>query len=291
MPLSRFPSARLRRFTAAMVVILIGTAGLFAPAARAASRTVEQTFQTAGPWSVSTLAVDTSYVIHYPTGLGAGGARHAIVTWGNGSWATPGHYVGVLNHLASWGYVVIASTSSTTGRGTEMLEAVRYLVARDTDPTSVFAGRLDTARIAAAGHSQGSGGAARATIAAGGQIRTAVPINPPDPFWVSAADKIDFAQVNVPVLLLSGVNDTWISPPRTLTGYYNKITGAAARASLNGADHNTIQGTGGGYLGYLTAWLHYQLLGDEFAGSAFRGPNPELLSNPAWLNQAAKNLP
>lgn len=287
---SRFHCVR-RRVVTAMVAGLIGATALPAPAARAAEPAVEQTFAAAGPWAVSTVAIDTSYVIHYPTSLGANGTRHPIVTWGNGSWATPGHYPGVLNHLASWGYVVIASTSSTTGRGTEMLAAVDYLTARNGDAASVFAGKLDTARIAAAGHSQGAGGATRATLASGGRIRTVVPINPPDPFWVNDADKFDISQVAVPVLLLSGDKDTWISPPRTLTAYYNQIPGAAVRASLKAADHNAIQRTGGRYLGYLTAWLHYQLLGDGYAGTAFRGARPELLTNPAWSTQAAKNLP
>ncbi|HEX8627706.1 MAG TPA: hypothetical protein VF755_05995 [Catenuloplanes sp.] len=280
-----------RRLASTMLVGVLGGALLAAPTARAVALSVEQTFGRPGPWAVSTLAVDTSYVIHYPSDLGANGVRRPIVTWGNGSWATPAQYPGVLNQLASWGFVVIASTSSTTGKGTEMLAAVDYLAARNNDPTSIFAGRLDTARIAAAGHSQGAGGAARATLAAGGRITTVVPINPPDPFWVNDADRFDVSQVTVPVLLLSGVGDTWISPPRTLTAYYRQITGAVARASLKGADHNTIQGTGGGYLGYLTAWLRYQLLDDQHAGAAFRGAQPELLTNPLWANQAAKNLP
>jgi pimeloyl-ACP methyl ester carboxylesterase len=187
----------------------------------------------------------------------------------------------VLNQLASWGFVVIASTSSSTGRGTEMLSAVDYLVARDAESTGVFAGKLDPTRIAAAGHSQGAGGAARATLASAGRITTVVPINPPDPAWVGEADRFDFSRLSVPVLLLSGVNDTWISPPRTLTAYYDQIPGAAVRASLQGADHNTIQQSGGRYLGYLTAWLRYQLVGDQVA---------ELITNQAWFNQAAKGL-
>lgn len=289
MSIARFPATRMWVATA-MIAGLLTVTALFPSTARAAAASVEQAFGAPGPWAVSTLAVDTRYVIHHPRDLGRDGTRHPIVTWGNGSWATPAQYQGVLNQLASWGFVVIASTSSTTGTGVDMLAAVDYLIARNTDAASIFAGTLDTARIAAAGHSQGAGGAARATLASGGRISTVVPINPPDPFWVNDADEFDFTLVTVPVLLLSGVADTWISPPRTVTDYYNKISGPAVRACLKGADHNTIQGSGGNYLGYLTAWLRYQLLGDGHAGTAFRGERPELLSNPAWSNQAVKNL-
>jgi pimeloyl-ACP methyl ester carboxylesterase len=172
-----------------------------------------------------------------------------------------------------------------------MLAAARYLVARDADHDSDFGGHLDTTRVAAAGHSQGAGGAARATLASDGLITTVVTLNPPDPFWIPAADRLDVSAVTVPVLLLSGTRDTLISPPRTLTGYYDRIPGAAARASLRGADHNTIQRTGGGHLGYLTAWLRFRLTGDPYAAAAFRGPQAELLGNAAWQNQAARHLP
>ena len=41
---------------------------------------------------------------------------------------------------------------------------------------------------------------------------------------------------------------------------------------LTGAGHNTIQGTGGGFLGYITAWLMYQLEGGATARQVFVGP-------------------
>jgi hypothetical protein len=50
-----------------------------------------------------------------------------------------------------------------------------------------------------------------------------------------------------------------------------------------------VQGSGGGFLGYVTAWLRRQLAGDPAAGAAFRGARPELLTDPARRNQAAKN--
>jgi pimeloyl-ACP methyl ester carboxylesterase len=283
-------TAHLARVATAMIAGLATVVGAHGAPAGAATPTIEQGYAAAGPWAVDTLTVDSRYVVVHPADLGAGGARHPIVTWGNGSNAGPDRYTGVMRHLASWGFVVIASTSTTTASGTEMLQAARHLVAENDDPASRFAGTLDPTRVAAAGHSQGAGGAARATLASHGLIRTVVPINPPDPFWIPDADEVDVSLVTVPVLLLGGVLDTLISPPRTLTGYYNRIPGAAVRASLRAADHNTIQDTGGGYLGYLTAWLRYQLSDDAGAGAAFRGAQPELLRNPAWHNQAAKHL-
>jgi hypothetical protein len=59
------------------------------------------------------------------------------------------------------------------------------------------------------------------------------------------------------------------------------------------ADHTSIQDTAdggnpGGFFGYATAWLEYQLRGDATAAGAFTGPHPELLSNINWPGSAIK---
>jgi pimeloyl-ACP methyl ester carboxylesterase len=94
-----------------------------------------------------------------------------------------------------------------------------------------------------------------------------------------------------PVLFLSGAKDVLISPNSAIQTYYGEVPGAAAKALLKGAGHNTIQGTGGGFLGYLTAWLMYQLQDDAYARGAFAGATPEINTNAGWQNQVEKNLP
>jgi hypothetical protein len=71
--------------------------------------------------------------------------------------------------------------------------------------------------------------------------------------------------------------------------------GPRVAAALAGAlaDHTSIQngtdgGNPGGFLGYATAWLEYQLRGNATAAGAFTGPHPELLSNINWPGSAVK---
>ena len=67
----------------------------------------------------------------------------------------------------------------------------------------------------------------------------------------------------------------------------------AALGILRGADHLAIQRSGGGYLGYLTAWLMWQLQDDTNAGSAFVGPDrkrTEFRQNKRWQNQQQRGL-
>ncbi|MEV0150339.1 MULTISPECIES: alpha/beta hydrolase [unclassified Nonomuraea] len=273
------------RLLAAVVLLVLGAV---AAPARAAD-TIEAHYRTTGPWAVATADVP-GYRLTYPADLGAGGIKHPIITWGNGTNAVPAQYSGVLDQLASWGFAVVASTDTTTGTGSEMIAAAQYLVDRNSDASSVFHGKLDVTKVGAVGHSQGAGGSVNTATKTTGLIDTVVPIALPAPIWVSPGDAFSVSKLACPVLFLSGAADTLISPGSAIQTYYGQVPGAAAKALLKGAGHNTIQGTGGGFLGYLTAWLMYQLQGDTYARGAFAGSTPELNTNANWQNQAEKNL-
>lgn len=277
----------------AVGVLAIGLFGVVRPAA--AANAIETAYKTTGTFAVSTSTVtDTSglvYNLYYPTQLGTGGLRHPIITWGNGTNAAPSNYYGLLNHLASWGFVVVAVNDPTTGTGAEMLAAAQYMVARDSDSTSIFYQKLDTSKVGAVGHSQGAGGTVNVANHSNGLIKSAVTIALPNTIWVSAGDEYYVDQLTVPVLFLGGSTDIIIASPSTQTGFYNQVPGAAAKAVLNGAGHNTIQNTGGGFLGYINAWLMYTLRNDSTARGAFVGSPPEINTNTSWSNQAEKNLP
>ncbi|HET6951892.1 MAG TPA: hypothetical protein VFI47_16035 [Acidimicrobiales bacterium] len=286
---------RLRRLSGALALIAVTctTLAVGTPPVAAATFPLESTYAARGTWAVSTGsttdAAGNAYSLYYPTGLGANGFHHPIVSWGNGTNAVPSQYSGLLTQLASWGFVVVASNSKATGYGTEITAAANHMVSLNTTVGSVFYQKLDTTKIAAVGHSQGAGGSTRAVIANPGLFTTLVPIALPAKMWVSAGQEYDTANVTRPVFFVGGANDWLIASPATLTGYYNSVPGAAALGVLKGAGHNTIQGTGGGFLGYITAWLMYQLQGDPAARGVFVG-SPELLVNTNWQNQAVKNL-
>ena len=285
-----------RRHLAVMVALaaLIASMGALTPQPAGAASAIESQYKVAGTWAVSTATVSDaagSYVLYYPTNLGAGGVHHPIVTWGNGTDATPSNYTGVLQHLASWGFAVVASTSTATGSGVQVLAGANYLVNQNGNSSSIFFGKLDTTKVAAAGHSQGASGATNATVLSNGLIKSTVTFNLPNPSWVSAEHVTDWTKITKPILFMTGSNDWLISSASGQTGYYNGIAGPAAKASLKGAGHNTIQGTGGGYLGYATAWLLYTLQGNTTARGAYVGSPPEINTNTNWQNQAEKNLP
>lgn len=257
-------------------------------------------YQARGPWAVSTRTADVPAAqgvqVWYPTNLGSGGYRHPIVTWGNGSGSTPGQYARALDHLASWGYVVVASNCTTTGSGAEMLAATQWMVQQNSTSGSIFNGKLDTARIGSVGHSQGASGAVWSMVNGGGLIKSTIAISFPDRTWWQPAappeSELVFHDVNRPVFYVTGTLDFLAQSDQQL--FYDLTAGPAVKAALLWGGHNDIQDSGNptALLGYITAWFEYTLEGDAFARQGFVGSSPsELEENPAWENQAAKGLP
>ncbi|QYG93882.1 alpha/beta hydrolase [Iamia sp. SCSIO 61187] len=261
-----------------------------------AASTIETTYKATGTWTVSTVAGTDAQgrpiTIVHPTNLGANGFDHPIITWGNGTGSTPSNYTATLQHLASWGFVVVASNSGSVGYGGEVWAAAQAMIALNSNPSSPFDGKLDTTKIGAAGHSQGATGAVNATIMSNGAITSTAPIAFVDPFWFfgNTAQMPDWTKVTKPIFFISATGD-WLASRSQQTTYYNGIAGPAAKAATKGGDHNVIQQPANAQLGYLTAWFMYTLRGDTTARQAFAGTAPELLGNTGWTNAARKNLP
>jgi hypothetical protein len=293
------------------------------------TKSVEATYSERGPWEVTKQqgfgccdSTGHKFDVWYPTDLGANGDLHPIITWGDGTFAHPFQYDYLLSHLASWGFVVIAPDTTNSGSGQEMLDAVDFLKRQDSDPSSVFYQSLDTDNVGAMGHSQGAVGTLNATARSGGAIKSSVPIElpgqfmctlnspKPDPAMTVCADP---RQLTTGSILYVNGSGSPISPstqplpweqigPQSAQGYFGATPDSMqkAMATLNGPNHNDIQGQPGcppndpgcvngvqGFLGVLTAWNMDKLRGDEHAHSAFVSGTGELFGRTAWSNQAS----
>lgn len=279
----------------------------------AVSYPVQAAFTPPGPYATTTGTVtDASgtviYDLFYPSNYAAVGVKSPIVTWGNGTGSTPGKYSTFLSHLASYGFTVIASTLPNTGSGREIDAAAHYLVAQDTATGSVFQNHLDVNEVAAVGQSQGATGAVRAATNDPALIKTVLTFSLPNPIWAApnpdcptAADcTADPASLTQPVFFISthGFWDSIIASPATETSFFLSTTVHAALGIIRNsdgkqADHASIQDTAdggnpGGFLGYATAWLEYQLRGNVTAAGAFACAHPELVLNPNWPGSITK---
>jgi pimeloyl-ACP methyl ester carboxylesterase len=268
-----------------LLVAALAPLGVALTDAGASVPTVEATYGAEGPWAVtmSQQADATGQLVdlYYPADLGASGFRHPVITWGNGSLTPTTHYARILRHLASWGFVVVATQSTWTGSGDAILAAARFLVEQNDDPSSRFYRRLDVTNVGAAGHSQGAYGALSAALKSGGLIRTVIPIGLPDTFWLSPLHAADLSDLTQAVFFVGGGND-WLATPVGALQYVEQVPGAVAVALLRRGPHDGIVNDAPGYLGYVTAWMMYQLRGDTTAAAAFVGPQAEISENAEW---------
>ncbi|REK77867.1 alpha/beta hydrolase [Paenibacillus paeoniae] len=253
-----------------------------------AEGSIEAKYAAIGEYQVDTIEITDEqgikqYKVYYPQGAQT---AHPLIAWGNGTGALPENYAELFLHLASWGFVVIDTYSTTTGTGTEIAGSIDYMLAENDNPASIFYQRIQTDQIAVAGHSQGSTGVinAHTNHDTGAAIRTVVSIALPDLKWCDPEDIYNTSALQVPFFIMGGTRDFIVSPSSS-----NKLALETANpdipvimAMAKGAAHTAIEGDGGKHRGYLTAWMRYQLTDDRDAMTAFAGNDAEIARNKDW---------
>jgi pimeloyl-ACP methyl ester carboxylesterase len=269
-------SRRLALAATALAVsaALVPQSAVAAPSSAAAA--TARDYEKAGPHQPVKAAGDAAHTLYYPADLTASTAKHPVLIWGNGTGATVEQYEVFFTHLASWGYVVAAANTGQSGSGREMLDGAKYLIAENARPGSPFHDRIDTTAIAAAGHSQGGGGA----IAAGADplVKTTIPIMP-GPQGVEKA-------LHGPAFYVSGQADIIVPAFYVRARFAATTQVPAVYGQLAGATHFLQGDTRYRLIGAVTAWLQYHLTGDQAATSVFYGPNPTLRQDTGWSDFA-----
>jgi hypothetical protein len=275
------------------------------------------------------------YTFVYPSNLGANGFKHPVIVWGNGTSVDPNadptcSYRVWLRHLASRGFVVVASNSGQVGGGVELRDAGNLMNLNNVNPFSRFFGKLST-NMAVAGHSQGAVGAINATLNNPGLFDSVFSVGIPNRDVLGTYNTSCLIQPNcrtVPVPARSALGnlrvpvffaratglhhpapcnaDDWISN-QTARDWYPTSGAAFAAATVKvdlPADPATCS-LGGlwpyphldtrNVTGYGTAWFHYMAgytrPGDPVARGAFAGAAPEVRSNANWTGVTLQALP
>ena len=187
--------------------------------------------------------------LFYPTNLGGNGFKHPILTWGNGTKAHPGQYDYFLKHLASWGFVIVATEDENTGVGQTIVDATKYMIGENSNPSSIFFHKLDVKEIGTLGHSQGAVGAINAMIESGGSIKTVIAIELPRQFFCSSkANCTDTKNLTAgSIFFIDGSKDgispptqySWESGEQSIQAYYDATPSriAKVKGTLIGPDH------------------------------------------------------
>jgi hypothetical protein len=211
------------------------------------------------------------YTIFRPTQL-AEGQTYPVITWGNGTCAQPRLYVELLTHLASHGFIVVATNWRWTGGGVEMQRGLDFVLAENQNPQSPLFGKVATTMLGASGHSQGSG--ATVTVGADPRIVATVPIQGARAAGVAALKGATF--------LIAGELDTLVAPAG-VEAAFNAATVPAVYGLSVGQDHLMPGQDPTPILKAVTGWFRIHLAGDEQARALFYGDACGLCSDPGWV--------
>lgn len=219
----------------------------------------------------------TDFTVFRPAELGAEGHCHPIVTWGNGTGSTPDTYGTLLEHLASHGFIVIASNSPNVAQGDPppMVAGVEWLIEQNADGASPYFGRIDTAHVGATGHSQG--GLATSTAGRSPLVTTIAPL---------CGSSGPGTNLSGPAFFFCGGQDE-IATCENIHNAFSSVTNQPAMfANYLSADHASwvtfFGSTPSPTEVAVTAWMRVHLMGDTALRSWFYGESCLLCTDAEW---------
>ncbi len=210
----------------------------------------------------------------------------------NGSQTPAKTYLLYFERLASWGFIVVGNDDPQPGTGKTASATLDYVLNE-----SAIKSNVDTANIGIAGYSQGGAGAINAvtkyensryykTIFTGS---AAYPLLAMTQGWTyDPADiKIDYFMTastgSSDDMNVSDINSEYggVCPLDTLIDIYNTMPDSLikVRGRCPNAEHGDMQLRTDAY---MTAWMLWELKGDEDASNVFVGDNAEILQNSNW---------
>ena len=220
-------------------------------------------------------------IIYYPASLPEGNETYPVVVWANGTMCAPALYHSLLSQIAAGGYIVVTNTNMMSADGKAQIASIDFILAENNDPDSVFYQKVDTERIAAAGHSQGGRSAVNAASA---DSRIDCVLSIAGSNYTSEAKKL-----STPTFFMAGGADAMVMASLWVKPAYKNCKGPAVYANLKGALHTRCCTNPSDYAGYAIAWFDAWLKDDADAMNVFR-KGGELSKDRDWKDFAVKGL-
>jgi hypothetical protein len=225
---------------------------------------------------------DGKYTLIAPATLGENGFKHPIITWGNGITTNPTFYPGLLGGIASHGFVIIASDSTTVSAAL-MTAGLDWLIQQN-DPGGQFEGKLNVGCAATVGYSLGGNGAVTAA-------------NRPDILAtvVFHGLRADATNVHGPLFLITSTADGFVTKEGNVQPTYDSSPTVPTvmatwdpMAPKDNVGHLTPLGDAGVERAPAIAWLRQWIYGDTGAKKYFYGADCILCQAP-WVDIQRKN--
>jgi dienelactone hydrolase len=242
-----------------------------------------------GPYTAMTVmstGPGGTYTIYRPAELAPGGAKNPIVGWMSGGGSTPSMYP-LLPHLASHGFVVVASnTSPALGDeeklGKEIIAGIEWVLAENAKADSAYHDKLDPTKIASMGYSMGA--LATTMIAGDPRLTTTVHISGGN----MMTDRIKM--LRAPAAFLCGASGVDIAGANCATDF-ETATAPVFYGVFTGGDHLGVrtQPYADRISLVVTGWLRWQLMRDASLAPMFVGDQCTVCKDSNWTVKQ-KNL-
>ncbi len=231
----------------------------------------------------------------YPSELEKGDKKYPVIVVVNASGTPAFKYEPWFKRLASWGFIVVGNEDPQAGTGETTSIMLDDLLVLPQDHT--LNSRLDTENIGLVGFSQGGAGALAAVTMYdnGTAYKTIFTGSAAYPFLAGNMGwKYDISRISIPYFMTAGTGATddrgvdditreygGVAPLASLIENYETISDNVFKvsATATGAEHEDMLARSDGY---MTAWMLWQLCGDEEAAAVFIGENAEILHNNNW---------
>lgn len=241
-----------------------------------------------GPYKITVKKITDEYSVYCPQTLTS---NHPVITWGHGINNNDTCYTGLLQHLASHGFVVVyynirisTADSSDIGQlftksGTKMIGGIDLMQQQNTTAGSFFYNKLNMNAVGAAGHSMGGGGTLSA--AKDSRVKCAAPIMPA-PMSPSG--------IKGSLFIVTGSGDTTCTTSSVKQYSFDPFTGKGVFAELQGVDHASPCGPNPPttLLKYVTAWFKLNLNNQTSLNSTFFGSNSVIRRDASWGKVSVK---
>lgn len=232
------------------------------------------------------------FELYYPKDI-ASMDKLPVVVFVNGTGVKGSKYSALQKHLASWGFITIATEEEHAWNGFSAEMCIRYLETLNTyqedGKENAFYGKIDMDNIGITGHSQGGIGVINAVtdqkhsdVYKAAVILSSTETDIAKAFlWESDSSLI---HANTLMLASTGQTDSKIAPLENIQKTYQDIPDDVIKvmARRNDCDHGEMLYYADGY---VTAWFMWQLQEDIYAASAFTGDEPEIMRNPLYQDQ------
>jgi acetyl esterase/lipase len=264
-----------------------------------------------GPFSAIATEEDSlpGMTIFCPRDVSAFGAAQKlpILLWGNGACAnTTQEHKNFLNEIASHGYLVLAiglldqiekrdEKSRERTHASQLLTALDWIIAENTNAASRFAGKVDVSKVAAMGMS--CGGLQAIEISPDPRISTTVVCNSgvlPEPSprpGMPPLKKEILTKLHAPVLyIMGGPSDIAYRNAMDDFSRVNHVPIAMTNLDVGHAG-TYAQPHGGEFTPVALAWLDWQLKGKTERAKVFLGKDSQLASDAKWTIETKNFAP